>query len=40
MNVDLQADVTRRLKADYELEERGGYLRRGKCPNRHEHSHR
>jgi len=33
MNVDLQADVTRRLKADYELEERGGYLRRGKCPN-------
>lgn len=32
MNVDLQQDVTRRLLADYELRESGGWLRQGRCP--------
>lgn len=32
MRNDLLQEVTKRLKQDYSFEERGAYLRRGKCP--------
>lgn len=32
MRADLHDEVSKRLKADYGFEERGTYLRRGKCP--------